>query len=161
MLDYLYALVTNYYLVASVTAWLTAQILKIFTGVFKLQKFSLRAMFFGTGGMPSSHTATVGALAISVLLKEGPSSPLVAIAFVLAAIVTIDAVGVRRATGEHGKFLNMIIPELTKKVETMADVEVRFKELIGHTPLQVLVGAILGILIAVLMSFIPVFEVWA
>ncbi|MBQ8416450.1 MAG: divergent PAP2 family protein, partial [Clostridia bacterium] len=75
----LYALVTNYYLVAAVSGWIVAQILKAFTGVFKLQEFSVKTLFFGTGGMPSSHTAAVCGLFTACLLREGFGSPLIAI----------------------------------------------------------------------------------
>ena len=150
-------LITNYYLISAMSAWLLAQILKIFTGFFKEQKFSLKAMFFGTGGMPSSHTATVAALSTSCAIGEGFDSAIFAISVVLAIIVMIDATGVRRETGKQSRALNIIIEEIFKSDEKNFDT--RFKELIGHTPLQVVCGFITGVIAAVALSFVPVFGV--
>lgn len=150
-------LITNYYLISAMSAWLLAQILKIFTGFFKEQKFSLKTMFFGTGGMPSSHTATVAALSTSCAIGEGFDSAIFAISVVLAIIVMIDATGVRRETGKQSRALNIIIEEIFKSDEKNFDT--RFKELIGHTPLQVVCGFITGVLAAVALSFVPVFGV--
>lgn len=150
-------LITNYYLISAMSAWLLAQILKIFTGFFKEQKFSLKTMFFGTGGMPSSHTATVAALSTSCAIGEGFDSAIFAISVVLAIIVMIDATGVRRETGKQSRALNIIIEEIFKSDEKNFDT--RFKELIGHTPLQVVCGFITGVIAAVALSFVPVFGV--
>ena len=151
------ALITNYYLISATSAWLLAQILKIFTGFFKEQKFSLKTMFFGTGGMPSSHTATVAALATSCAIGAGLDSAVFGISVVLAIIVMIDATGVRRETGKQSRALNIIIEELFKADEKTFDT--RFKELIGHTPLQVICGFITGVIAALALSFIPAFGV--
>ena len=80
-------LITNFYLISSITGWLLAQFLKIFTGFFKEQKFSVKTLLFGTGGMPSSHTATVAALCTSCAIGEGFDSSIFAISVVLAIIV--------------------------------------------------------------------------
>lgn len=151
-------LVTNYYLISAMGAWLLAQFLKIFTGFFKEQKFTLKALFFGTGGMPSSHTATVAALATACAIGEGFNSATFAIAVVLAIIVMIDATGVRRETGKQSRALNIIIEELFKSNDIKA-LDTRFKELIGHTPLQVVFGFITGVAAAIALSFIPAFGV--
>jgi acid phosphatase family membrane protein YuiD len=150
-------LITNYYLISAVSGWFIAQILKIFTGFFKEQKFSIKAMLFGTGGMPSSHTATVASLCTACAIGEGFNSSAFAIAVVLAIIVMIDATGVRRETGKQSRALNIIVEELFKSDQATFDM--RFKELIGHTPLQVVFGFITGLLTAVALSFIPVFGV--
>lgn len=151
-------LITNYYLISAMAAWLLAQFLKIFTGFFKEQKFSLKALFFGTGGMPSSHTATVAALCTACGLGEGFKSAPFAISVVLAIIVMIDATGVRRETGKQSRALNIIVEEFFKSSDT--DFDIHFKELIGHTPLQVVCGFITGMVAAIALSFIPVFEIW-
>lgn len=150
-------LITNYYLISATSAWLLAQFLKIFTGFFKEQKFSLKAMFFGTGGMPSSHTATVAALCTASAIGEGLNSSAFAISAVLAIIVMIDATGVRRETGKQSRALNIIVEELFKSDPKTFDM--RFKELIGHTPLQVVFGFLTGLLTAIALSFIPAFGV--
>ena len=149
----LYALVTNYYLVAAVSGWIVAQILKAFTGFFKLQEFSVKTLLFGTGGMPSSHTAAVSGLFTACLLREGFGSPLMAISGVLAMIVMIDAMGVRQETGKQAKALNQILSDSEGK-----EGFVYFKELIGHSPLQVFCGMIVGIVVASLLYLIPVFQ---
>ncbi len=150
-------LITNYYLISAISGWFIAQIIKIFTGFFKEQKFSLKAMLFGTGGMPSSHTATVASLCTACAIGEGFNSAAFAIAVVLAIIVMIDATGVRRETGKQSRALNIIVEELFKSDQSTFDM--RFKELIGHTPLQVVFGFITGLLTAIALSFIPVFGV--
>ena len=155
-MQWLYDFCTNYYLMSGLLGWLVAQILKIFTGVFKLQDFSLKTVFFGTGGMPSSHTAAACALCTACVLKDGVGSSSVAISGVLAAIVMIDAAGVRNETGKQSKALNMILGEMFSSDSEHADLH--FKELIGHSPLQVFFGAITGIATAILLYLIPVFS---
>ena len=80
-------LFTNYCLMSAVFGWLVAQILKVFTGIFRIRDFSFRAMMFGTGGMPSSHSASVAALCTSIAIRFGFASPLFAIAGILCIIV--------------------------------------------------------------------------
>ena len=150
-------LITNYYLISGIAAWLLAQILKIFTGFFKEQKFSLKILLFGTGGMPSSHTATVAALCTACAIGEGLDSAVFAISVILAIIVMIDAIGVRRETGKQSRALNIIVEELFKSDEKNFDT--RFKELIGHTPLQVVCGFITGVAAAFLLTLVPAFGV--
>jgi acid phosphatase family membrane protein YuiD len=151
-------LITNYYLISAMAAWLLAQILKIFTGFFKEQKFTFKALFFGTGGMPSSHTATVAALSTACAIGQGFDSAIFAISVVLAIIVMIDATGVRRETGKQSRALNIIIEELFKSHD-IKTLDTHFKELIGHTPLQVVCGFVTGVIAALALSFIPVFGV--
>ena len=150
------ALFTNYCLMSAVAGWFIAQILKVFTGIFRLRDFSVRAMMFGTGGMPSSHSASVVGLATSVAVKHGFESPLFAIAALLCIIVMNDAVGVRRETGKQSKALNLILKDLFSDSHEVADEN--FRELIGHTPLQVVCGALTGFVVAMLMRLLPV---WA
>ncbi len=160
--DYtLKGLFTNYCLMSAVFGWLIAQILKVFTGIFRIREFSFRAMMFGTGGMPSSHSASVTALCTSIAIRFGFGSPLFAIAGLLCIIVMNDATGVRRETGKQSKALNMILKDLFTDSPDKDKLDENFRELIGHTPLQVVCGAITGIIVAIVMGFIPVFGVWA
>ena len=150
-------LITNYYLISAVSGWFIAQILKIFTGFFKEQKFSVKALLFGTGGMPSSHTATVAALSTACAIGQGFDSAVFAISVVLAIIVMIDATGVRRETGKQSRALNIIIEEFFTSDNKTFDTQ--FKELIGHTPLQVVFGFLTGLVVALALSFVPLFGV--
>ena len=99
----------------------------------------------GAGGMPSSHTALVVSLAAGIALREGLDSDLFAVAVVLAGIVMYDAAGVRRAAGKQAKVINKLVREM--RVEHKVR-DTRLKELLGHTPLEVLGGAVHGILVA-------------
>lgn len=150
------SLLHNFPLVCAGTGWILAQIIKVFTGVFKQRKFSIAALLFGNGGMPSSHSASVTALAISSGLCYGFDSGFFAIAVMFAIIVMGDAAGVRRETGEQAKILNIITKDLFKHT-TPAEINQNLKELVGHTPLQVIVGSALGLLIPFAMAFIPLY----
>lgn len=147
------ALFTNYWLLSAMSGWILAQIIKVFTGVFKLQSFSVRALLFGTGGMPSSHSAAVMGLCTACAVTEGFASPLFAVTVLLAIVVMIDATGVRQETGKQSRALNQILEELFS--DTPDKIEMHFKELIGHTPLQVFFGALTGVGTALLLSLIP------
>ncbi|MEN2982078.1 MAG: divergent PAP2 family protein [Thermus sp.] len=127
-----------------------AQTLKLFIYYVLEGRFQWER-FLETGGMPSSHSATVSALAIGVGLEEGFGSPLFAVAAVFALIVMYDATGIRRAAGLHAQLLNQLVQELQKVLEKGPAPE-PLKELLGHTYLEVLVGALLGALVA-LLSF--------
>ncbi len=150
------ALFTNYWLMSTVSGWLLAQMLKVATGIFKERDFSIRSLLFGTGGMPSSHTASVSALCTSVALTEGFASPIFAVTALLTIIVMNDAVGVRRETGEQSKALNLILDEWFQDKQP-ENAQRHFKELIGHTPLQVFFGMLTGIGAAFLLTLIPAF----
>ena len=142
----------NYMLMSAVVAWLSAQIIKIFTGAFQNRKMSLKALLFSSGGMPSSHAAAVVALSVAMGLSQGFGSPMFAACGVFSIIVMIDASGVRYETGKQAKILNRITKQLFSKDDE--EFNSGLKELVGHTPFQVLAGAILGIFVAVLMGFI-------
>ncbi len=154
-----YDLLGNFPLVCAGSAWLLAQILKIFTGIFKLRKFSVAEMLFGTGGMPSSHTAAVCALATALGLRYGLGSGYFAIGFLLCIIVMRDATGVRRETGKQAKVLNRIVRDLFDP-ERHAEVNENLKELVGHTPLQVFCGAVVGLAVPFLMALIPLYSAY-
>ena len=125
-------------------AWLVAQTIKMAIGVATEKRFNFR-WFVGSGGMPSSHAATVSSLATAVGLTYGFASPFFAIVFFLAFIIMFDAQGVRRQSGHQAEALNQIIEDiyLNKGIQ-----QERLKELLGHTPIQVFIGAAIGILVA-------------
>ena len=154
------SLLHNFPLVCAGTGWIVAQIIKVFTGVFKLRKFSITGLLFGNGGMPSSHSASVTALAIASGLCHGFDSGFFAIAVMFAIIVMGDAAGVRRETGEQAKILNLITKDLFKH-STPEEINQNLKELVGHTPLQVIVGSALGFVIPFLMGLIPLYRAYS
>lgn len=141
----------NYMLMSAVVAWLLAQIMKIFTGVYKDRHVNLVVLMFSTGGMPSSHSASVMGLTTAALLKHGAGSAIFAVCAILSIIVIIDAVGVRYETGKQSKMLNKIVQEMFTDTE---NAEMHFKEFIGHTPLQVFMGVLLGIAVGIAMFFV-------
>ena len=151
------SLLHNFPLVCAGTGWIVAQVLKVFTGIFKQRKFSVVALLFGNGGMPSSHSASVTALAISCGLCYGFDSGFFAIALMFAIIVMGDAAGVRRETGEQAKILNRITKDLFKHTSP-EEMDRDLKELVGHTPLQVVIGSALGLVIPFLMALIPLYS---
>ncbi|NLJ80809.1 MAG: divergent PAP2 family protein [Firmicutes bacterium] len=125
-------------------AWMIAQFLKIVTWAFVSKELNFKRLV-GPGGMPSSHSAFATSLGTGAGLVEGFSSTIFALATVFALVVMYDAAGVRRAAGKQAKVLNAIVKDLNKK-ELHPE---RLKELLGHTPFEVLIGALLGIIIAI------------
>lgn len=146
-MDFLEQILSNKVLITCVTAWFVAQLLKIILVFQKSKKIDI-TRFVGSGGMPSSHTSFVMSLATAMGKLYGWSSPLFALSLCFAFIVMYDAAGVRRAAGYQAKVLNMIIDDLTHHKPLGNE---RLKELLGHTPKEVLAGAVLGIVIAQLM----------
>ena len=143
-------LLSNRIFVTAIVGWFVAQVLKTIIHLILTKEFDAERMV-GSGGMPSSHSATVCALSTATLYEFGPGSYEFAVAAILAIIVMYDARGVRRETGIQAKLLN----EIMKVFEDMGRSEIsahdKLKEFVGHTPLQVLIGALLGILIGVFM----------
>ncbi|MDF0556960.1 divergent PAP2 family protein [Kamptonema sp. UHCC 0994] len=137
----------NQVLVVALLACLIAQVLKVPIELVKNRKFNLRYLVT-TGGMPSSHSAFVGALSAGVGQTVGWDSPEFAIAVIFAIIVMYDAAGVRQAAGKQARILNQIIDEFF--TENQQFNEDRLKELLGHTPFQVIVGLGLGVTISLL-----------
>ena len=125
-------------------AWLMAQSIKVVIGVLTEKRFNFK-WFVGTGGMPSSHAATVSALASSVGFAFGFSSPFFAFAFFFAFIIMFDAQGVRRQSGHQAEILNKIIEDIYLKRGVK---QKRLIELLGHTPIQVFIGAAIGVFVA-------------
>ncbi|MGQ4647434.1 divergent PAP2 family protein [Lyngbya aestuarii] len=139
----------NHVLLVAVIACLVAQLSKLLVELTKNRKFNLRVLVT-TGGMPSSHSALVTALAVGVGQTVGWASPEFAIAAIFAVIVMYDAAGVRQAAGKQARILNQIIDELL--IQGKEFNEERLKELLGHTPFQVIVGLGLGIAISCLAA---------
>lgn len=146
-MDFITDLLQNQVFVSAALGWLVAQVLKTLIHLILTKQFVAERMV-GSGGMPSSHSATVCALATSTGIKYGGGSFEFAITAMLAIIVMYDAMGVRRETGKQGRVLNEMM-EVFMNMGKQISVEERLKEFVGHTPLQVLMGAILGTLIAV------------
>ena len=134
----------NQILVSAVLGWTVAQFLKTVIDMVINKSFNPERVF-GSGGMPSSHSATVCALTT----KYGVGSFEFAISFVLSMIVMYDAMGVRRETGKQAKLLNSVFFENILNLDGVF-LQEKLKEYVGHTPLQVVAGAVLGILLAVL-----------
>lgn len=147
-MDYLKLLLSNTYLNAAVTAWVTAQLLKVLLIVLVQKRFDPKR-FVGAGGMPSSHSATVCALAISVMKQYGFASSNFAFVAIFACIVMYDAAGVRRAAGEQAKILNKMKENWNGNSQEAF--EKNLNEFLGHTPFQVAAGALLGGIIGWLM----------
>jgi len=131
----------------TISAWFITQTLKVIIGVIRERRFDFR-WFVGTGGMPSSHAATVSALATSVGLYVGFDSVQFAISVAFAIVVIFDAQGVRRATGKQAELLNKMLDDIYWKHRIQED---RLKELLGHAPIEVFVGIALGIALVVLL----------
>lgn len=137
----------NRVLITAVLAWFIAQALKVTLGIIKEKRFDFR-WFIGPGGMPSSHAAGATALAFSVGLNYGFNSAVFALAATFAVVVMFDAQGVRRATGKQAQILNKVMEDIYWRGKTKED---RLRELIGHTPIEVIIGMILGIIVAFLI----------
>ena len=140
--DWYTALLRNQVFVSALAAWTVAQFTKLIRDV--IQGTFRWGRITGAGGMPSAHTALVVATAVSSGFTAGFDSPVFAVAFVLAGIVMYDAAGVRRHAGRHARALNRIIFEMRAEHPLK---KLRLKELIGHSPMEVLVGAIQGIFV--------------
>lgn len=143
-MNYLTKVFSNEILVAGFLAWLIAQLLKIGTHYIKYNKLNL-ARVVGSGGMPSSHSSLVMGLSTAIGLKYGWDNDIYILSLVFSLIVMYDASGVRRSVGKQAIILNRIIKNLYehKKIH-----EAKLKEFVGHTPKEVIAGALLGILIA-------------
>ncbi|XP_072968750.1 uncharacterized protein [Typha angustifolia] len=138
----------NLPLVSAFLAFSIAQFLKLFTTWFKEKRWDSRRLF-GSGGMPSSHSATVTALAVAIGLQEGSDSSSFALAVILALVVMYDASGVRLHAGRQAEVLNQIVCEFPPE-HPLSTVR-PLRELLGHTPLQVCAGAVLGAVVSYLV----------
>lgn len=145
-MDFIAELLSNYMLVTAIVSWFAAQVIKTAIDAYFNKGINWERMT-GSGGMPSSHSSFVVSMATAAAIEHGLSSTTFAVCFVLASIVMYDAMGVRRETGKQAVLLNKILEDnpFNWKPE---EFEMKLKEYVGHTPLQVLMGAILGIVMA-------------
>lgn len=145
-------LLSNYPLMSAVLAWFVAQVIKTAIDAYFNKGINWERMT-GSGGMPSSHSSTVVSLAIATGISYGVDSTLFAIALIFAIVVMYDATGVRRETGKQAVILNRLLSD-NPFSWTGKEFEKKLKEYVGHSPFQVLMGAILGIFIAVIMAYV-------
>ena len=143
-------LVGNRLLDIALVSCFAAQFYKVFSPMIKGEKIQW-ARLIQTGGMPSSHASTVVSLATGVWLLKGTASIEFAIAMVFSSIVLYDATGIRRQAGKHAKALNKLVESIEKRdgIEIISE---EFKEFLGHTPVEVFWGSILGIVIGILFK---------
>jgi len=134
----------NKIIIIAFITWVVNQSLKLMVFYITEKKWDIKR-FVGAGGMPSTHSALSVCVAVTIGLKEGWDSPLFALAIVIAFIIMADAAGVRRETGEQAKVLNKIILEFFEERKIR---DKNLKELVGHTPFEVIVGAFIGIVTA-------------
>ena len=152
------AVFTNEMLVVPLISWAIAQLVKVVVNLVIEKKIILERLF-GDGGMPSGHSATVSSLSVIVGWTQGFGTAVFAVSLILAIVVMHDACGVRRETGKHAASIKELAEALNSMVHE-SDYEVRtekLKVLVGHTPLQVFFGALLGVTVAV--SYILIFLV--
>ena len=135
------------YLLTPFLIWFCIQTFKVFYDLVKTKKFNFKRIM-GAGGMPSSHSAVVTCLATMVWKSQGIETPIFAVSVVFAFVVMYDAAGIRRAAGKQAKLLNKII-----ETPGLSGVQVseRLVEVLGHTPTQVVVGAIIGIIVGLII----------
>ncbi|KAL4587015.1 hypothetical protein LXL04_011664 [Taraxacum kok-saghyz] len=141
----------NYVLISAIAAFALAQSIKVFTTWYREHRWDLKQLI-GSGGMPSSHCATVTALAVAVGLQDGVGGSSFATALVIACIVTYDATGIRLQAGRQAEVLNQIVYELPAEHPLAESRPLR--ELLGHTPPQVIAGWLLGTMTATIIHLI-------
>lgn len=141
------SLFENHLLVNFLFAWAIAQLLKTVIYAVTNQTLDFHRLL-GDGGMPSGHSATVTAMAVTSGMEYGLASPLFAISSIVAIIVMHDAMGVRLEAGKHAKALNELLELFSSDLES----DVKLKEFLGHTPLQVFFGAALGLVVALILG---------
>ena len=140
----------NEILIVAVFSWAAAQVIKTVIHAIMYKGIDWKRLV-GDGGMPSAHSATVVSLTVGVGVRHGFKSPLFAVSLIFAIIVMHDAMGVRREAGRHAKALNEIFEYINME---NSDPDVALKEFLGHSPLQVLFGALLGFAIAAFYFYI-------
>ena len=143
-------LLNNHILIAAVLGWTIAQIIKVPLDYFRTRKLNW-SLLFSPGGMPSSHTALVAGTAHAVGLYQGFDTPVFAVAFTIAVVVIYDATGVRRQAGKHAALINKMIADLAGGHPLK---EEQLREVLGHTPVEALMGMLLGIAIAQTMAIL-------
>jgi len=145
-------LLDNYLLISALLSWFVAQVCKTAIDAYFNKGINWERMT-GSGGMPSSHSSTVVALATAAGISYGVDSAIFAVALVFAVVVMYDATGVRRETGKQAVILNRLLLD-NPFAWTGKEFEKKLKEYVGHSPLQILMGAILGLAIAVGMGYV-------
>ena len=150
-MQWLIDFVTNPFIIAGISSWLLAQIAKFFIYAIVNKTFDISRLH-GDGGMPSGHSATVGGLAMMCALRFGVGSVEFAISALLATVVCHDAMNVRYESGKQAALLNDLV-ELFNETLKAGLTETKLKEFLGHTPLQVWVGATLGAINALVLHF--------
>ena len=148
-MNFLAELGQNKILISAATGWTIAQVLKTIIHAWFTKDFVAERLV-GGGGMPSSHSATVCALVTATGMQYGPASYEFAMAAIFALVVMYDAIGVRQESGKQAKVINDMV-ELFAHMGKDVDIEKQLKEFIGHTPLQVFCGGILGIATALVI----------
>lgn len=141
----------NPYIVIPLASWAIAQIAKFAIAAFK-GRIDFRNLY-ASGGMPSVHSAVVSALATTAFLVGGVDSPIFGFSIIFAAIVMYDSLGVRRAAGEQAAAINMLIDSLDRGKTRLEEPNLRVREVLGHQPKEVIVGAILGMVLAAFFNF--------
>ena len=147
MFTFVEELISNRILITGITGWAVAQVLKTIIHALINKKLDLRRLT-GDGGMPSSHSATVTSVAVMTGLTTGFDSVFFALAAILSIIVMHDATGVRLETGKQAQVINEMFELLDRLSEESLSMDVKLKEFVGHTPMQVLAGSVLGIIVA-------------
>ncbi|MCQ2521868.1 MAG: divergent PAP2 family protein [Lachnospiraceae bacterium] len=150
-MSYIIGWLTNEMIVSAATGWISAQIIKTIIHLIKTKDFNPERLY-GTGGMPSSHSATVAGLGFSIAINYGTNGPEFALAFILAVVVCYDALGIRRQAGYHAIVLNQMVEEFKKEGKEFTPPK-PMKTTLGHSFIQVLAGIILGAGIAFLLHF--------
>ncbi|ERI78035.1 divergent PAP2 family protein [[Clostridium] symbiosum ATCC 14940] len=140
----------NQTLMSGVAGWVIAQVLKTLLDIALNRSFNPERIF-GSGGMPSSHSSTMCALTTAAGMRYGGGSFEFAVCFIMSMVVMYDAIGVRQETGKQAKVLNRLLFDDFLKLDGVV-LQEKLKEYVGHTPIQVAAGAILGVIIAVVMD---------
>ena len=151
-MDWLLDLLTNRFLITGVSSWAVAQVLKTVIHFIIYKKFDISRLV-GDGGMPSGHSATVTSIAVAAALYYGTGSFEFAVAAILAIIVCHDAMGVRLETGKQAIVINDLVKAFNILSDQDLSEEVKLKEFVGHTPIQVLAGILIGVLNALVMHY--------
>lgn len=151
-MELLREILKNDILMAGIVSWFTAQVLKTILYAVLNKEIDWTRMM-GDGGMPSAHSATVTAVATMTGLTCGIDSPLFAIACIMAIIVMHDAMGVRLETSKQAKMLNEMVSLFEALGQPKLSMEKKLKEFVGHTPLQVMAGMLLGVIMAVIYYY--------
>jgi len=150
IIDFIKALISNFTFVAVAVSWFLAQMIKTTIYRFTEGKWNFWH-FFQAGGMPSTHSASVTSLSLSVGLTQGWSSPLFTICLVFALIVMYDATGVRRAAGKQAEILNRVVDDIYSTGKIKIE---KLREILGHDPLEVFAGAGLAVAVTIITYYV-------